>query len=307
MHDHRLIAGTIITCLFFGACAFQEDRAFTISRPSADGREIVRIDLDRPLHFITTDGTDMVAPAGSYLVEETEDAQLRLLSEEHAPILLAADHMTHDIALPAPFALTFAAQEDQPHLLLLMPDGRALDAIASVSGIRTRDTQRVSRHYRFSPESGTLKFGNGIAGATPPAGSSIVTPSYRIGAGAAGATGSESELSMINLQSVISQRQTALQLTQAILAAQHERFHLEYNSNRPGGDYAQRVLQSAEACRTACAAEGICQAFTFVKPATAGGNGQCFLKQAVPTPVAAACCISGKRKSAQEEILGNVR
>ncbi len=111
---------------------------------------------------------------------------------------------------------------------------------------------------------------------------------------------------MINLQSLISQRQTALQLTQAILAAQHERFHLEYDSNRPGGDYAQRVVQSAELCRTACAAEGICQAFTFVKPSTTGANGQCFLKHAVPPPVAAPCCISGKRKSAQEEIIGNV-
>ena len=112
---------------------------------------------------------------------------------------------------------------------------------------------------------------------------------------------------MINLQSLISQRQTAVQLTQAILAAQNERFRLEYNSNRPGHDYAQRLVQSGELCRTACAAEGICRAFTFVKPATAGTNGHCLLKQAVPSPVVAPCCISSKRKSAQEEIIGNVR
>lgn len=112
---------------------------------------------------------------------------------------------------------------------------------------------------------------------------------------------------MVNLQSLISQRQTAAQLTQAILAAQNERFHLEYDSNRPGGDYAQRLVKSAELCRAACAAEGICQAFTFVKPATAGATGHCVLKQAVHPPVSAPCCISGKRKSAQEEIIGNVR
>lgn len=304
---HDLTVAALTACLLFSACAFPQEAPSTGSLSGREVHEPSSIDLDRPLHFITTDGTEGVTPAGSYRVEQTQDAQLQLLSAEHAPILIAADHMTHDIDLSAPFALIFAEQDDQPHVLLLLPDGRALDAIGSVSGIRPRDAQRIARHYQFIPESGTVRFGNGIAGATVPAGSSTITSSYRTGAGASGATGSGSELSMINLQSLISQRQTAVQLTQAILAAQNERFHLEYDSNRPGGDYAQRLVQNAELCRTACAAEGICQAFTFVKPATPGTNGHCALKQAVPPPVAAPCCISGKRKSAQEEIISNVR
>ena len=112
---------------------------------------------------------------------------------------------------------------------------------------------------------------------------------------------------MIQLQSLISQRQTALALTTAIFNAQNERFHLEYGMNRPGANYAQRMEATPEACRTSCSGDPTCQAFTFVKPPAGTTSGQCFLKRAVPAPVAASCCISGKRKSAQEEIMGNIR
>ena len=52
--------------------------------------------------------------------------------------------------------------------------------------------------------------------------------------GSTGHVGSGWELEMINLQSLISQRQTALALTTAIVNAQNERFHLEYGMNSTG-------------------------------------------------------------------------
>lgn len=302
----RLLIG-FSTCLLFGACVSQQADT-SIPSPSATGaQDAVTINLDQPLHFTTAEGTDVLAPPGSYRIEPTEGAQLRLLSDERAPILIAADRTTHDIDLSIPFALTFAQQEDRPHVLLLMPDGQALDAVGSLSGIRPRDAARINRHYQFVAESGTVKFGEGTSGQRPPSAQSTISSSYRAGIGAAGNVGAGGELQMIQLQSLISQRQTALALTTAIVNAQNERFHLEYGMNRPGADYAQRMEPTPEACRTSCSGDQTCQAFTFVKPNAGIANGQCYLKRAVPAPVAAPCCISAKRKSAQEEIIGNIR
>ena len=307
VRHHQVVLGTVATCLLLGGCASWQDAPSTLSTASTGVREAVLIDLDKPLHFMTTEGADTVVPAGSYLLEQAQGAQLRLLSDGRAPILIAADHTTHDIDLSIPFALTFAQQEDQPHVLLLMPDGQAFDAIGSLSGIRSRDAQRVTRHYQYSAESGTVKFGDGTSGRRPPSTQSTISSSYREGIGATGNREAGGELQMIQLQSLISQRQTALALTTAIFNAQNERFHLEYGMNRPGADYAQRMEATPEACRTSCSGDPTCQAFTFVKPLAGTTSGQCFLKRAVPDPVAASCCISGKRKSAQEEIMGNIR
>ena len=307
MHHHQLIVATVATCLLLGACAFRQDAPSTVSTPSTESHEAVLIDLDRPLYFMTIDGADTIAPAGSYRVEPAQDAQMRLLPDGRAPILIAADRTTHDIDLSIPFALTFAEQENQPHVLLLMPDGQALDAVGSLSGIRPREAQLVTRHYQFSPQSGTVNFGEGTSGQRPPSAQSTISSSYRAGIGAVGNVGAGGELQMIDLQSLISQRQTAVALTTAIINAQNEHFHLEYGVNRPGADYAQRLEASPEACRTSCSGNQSCQAFTFVKPPSGALNGQCLLKRAVPAPVPATCCISGKRKSAQEEIVGNIR
>jgi hypothetical protein len=47
---------------------------------------------------------------------------------------------------------------------------------------------------------------------------------------------------MIQLQTLIADRQQAEALSQVVLAAQqHERFRLEYNWDRPGGDYVPRA------------------------------------------------------------------
>jgi len=66
--------------------------------------------------------------------------------------------------------------------------------------------------------------------------------------------------------------------------SQIEPVHLEYNTNRPGGDYGQRAILSAEACRTICSADGTCQAVTFVKPSPGTSMGPCYLTQTVPAP-----------------------
>jgi hypothetical protein len=70
----------------------------------------------------------------------------------------------------------------------------------------------------------------------------------------------------------------------------------EDNVNRPGGDYRNFDLSQAswEQCRAACAADGACKAYTYVRPGVQGPSARCWLKNSVPGPVAAGgCCISG--------------
>ncbi len=64
---------------------------------------------------------------------------------------------------------------------------------------------------------------------------------------------------------------------------------IEFRTNRPGSDYRDFDLDTAEpeACRVACLREAQCRAFSF-RPKMAGPyfkTNHCWLKNAVPPPV----------------------
>jgi hypothetical protein len=280
------------------------------------GSTALAIQLDKTVHFTAPDGAPILAAPDAYLVEQTTDAQLRLVpGKGGSPLIVAAETSTHDLEVSAPFPLVLALNDDARDVVLLMPDGTALNAAGSLSGVRARDIVRQRRHYQLAyqlnPATGQVQFGDGAIGQRLPAGQPSVSSNYRIGAGASGNPGasstSDSGVSMIPLLSVVSDRQVTQALAAAVTAAQHEQFRLEYDSNRPGGDYAQRTEVSPESCRGVCVGDGTCQSFTFVKPPPGVMAGQCFLKRTVPTPVSDRCCLSGKRKSAAEEVIGNIR
>ena len=303
----------LVILLFLGlsACAMHE----APQPPLNTDRSQTTIQLDKTMHFTAPDGVPVLAAPDNYLVEQTADAQLRLVPDKGgSPLIVAADTGTHDLEVSAPFPLILALNDDARDIILLMPDGTALDARGSLSGVRTRDIVRTRRHYQLAyqlnPATGQVQFGDGATGQRPPAGQSHVSSNYRVGDGASGnpstTSSGDSEVSMIQLQSGVSSRQTMLALTTAVTAAQHEHFRLEYDSNRPGSDYGQRTTVSPEACRAICSADGTCQAFTFVKPPAGASAGQCYLKQAVPAQIGNPCCISAKRKSAAQEFIGNI-
>ena len=300
----------ILLSLGLSACAMHE-----APHPSLNAdRSQTTIQIDNAIHFSAPDGASVRAAPDAYLVEQTADAQLRLMPDKGgSPLLLAADTGTHDLEVSAPFPLILALNDDARDIILLMPDGTALHARGSLSGVRTRDTVRARRHYhlayQFDQATGQVQFDNGAIGQRPPTGQSSVLPNYRVGAGASNYSreaASGAEVSMIELQTVLSNRQVALALTVGMMAAQQEPFHLEYNTNRPGNDYGQRTTVSPEACRAICSADGACQAFTFVKPPAGASAGQCYLKQLVPAQIGNPCCISAKRKSTQQELVGNI-
>lgn len=282
---------------------------------AADAQSSSSVELTIAIHFIAPDGKPVLAAPDEYLVEKTPEAQLKIVPRKGgAPLIISADKVTHDIDLSAPIPLLLDSSDDVRTMVLLVPDGTALEATGSLSGMHSRGIVRPRRHYQLAyqldPATGQLQFGDGTAGQRPTAGSANVSSNYRVGAGALGSVNSpvsrDNELEMIALQSLLSQRAMAVALASNMLAAMNEPFHLEYNTDRPGGDYGQRATVSPAACRSICSADGACQAFTFGKPLSPAANGQCFLKRTVPAPVASGCCISAKRKSAQQGIIGNM-
>jgi hypothetical protein len=69
----------------------------------------------------------------------------------------------------------------------------------------------------------------------------------------------------------------------------------ERDTDRPGMDYRGLDLPRSDwhLCQAECDGDARCQAWTFVKPGYQGRNARCWLKQGVPDPRPADCCVSG--------------
>ena len=60
----------------------------------------------------------------------------------------------------------------------------------------------------------------------------------------------------------------------------HAAMAQEYDTDRPGGDYRTLRLSAADfnLCRSACAKDESCVAWTYVRPDGEGGRARCRLK-----------------------------
>jgi hypothetical protein len=78
-----------------------------------------------------------------------------------------------------------------------------------------------------------------------------------------------------------------------------ESFALETNTDRPGMDYNNYDLPSANPslCEQACNSDPDCKAFTYVKPGVQGPKPRCWLKNGIPTATPNSCCDSGVKGS----------
>lgn len=100
--------------------------------------------LEQPSHFTAPDGADVLVAPGTYRVEQSAETKLRLVADfPQSAIEIQATATTHEETLASPLALALAeeGQEDDVHLVLLLPDGRGLDATGSLSGTRARATR----------------------------------------------------------------------------------------------------------------------------------------------------------------------
>jgi hypothetical protein len=116
--------------------------------------------LEKAVHFITPDGSDIQVPSGTYLVEPAGDSSLRLSPNGgQPPVEIQAANIAHDepLSVPVSMAVIEEGQEDEVHLVFLLPDGRGLDAVGSYSGVRTRDVVQVLGRVQIQSAVSRLK------------------------------------------------------------------------------------------------------------------------------------------------------
>lgn len=83
-----------------------------------------------------------------------------------------------------------------------------------------------------------------------------------------------------------------------------DKFTVEKNTDRPGGDYKDFDLSESkyQLCQNACANDSSCQAYTYVNPGVQGSKARCWLKNTVPAAGSSSCCISGVKKGNEKGV-----
>jgi hypothetical protein len=77
----------------------------------------------------------------------------------------------------------------------------------------------------------------------------------------------------------------------------------ERNTDRPGGDYTSFDIGGGPAvCRSACANDQRCVAWTFVRENVQAPSQRCWLKTSVGPPSFSRCCVSGVMTAAPEAL-----
>ncbi len=146
-----------------------EPAASTGAEASTSESAPTLIRLTPASHFTGADGADIRIPAGTYRLERSGPELMRLSAEGDAsPLIVQAVEASHDfdIVEPVAFWASVEGYEDEQHLLLLLPDGTALEAIGSYSGTRSRGSSfsALSRlALRPSPAPGKI-----VPGLRPP-------------------------------------------------------------------------------------------------------------------------------------------
>lgn len=113
--------------------------------------------IDQPIHFMASDGSDVVAEAGTYQVDAA-DSRLSLTAEGRTPLFLDAQATTHNEKIESPLAVLVPGDDlDVLHVVLLLPNGQALDAPGSRSGVLSRAASRAPLSALTIHERGTVQ------------------------------------------------------------------------------------------------------------------------------------------------------
>jgi hypothetical protein len=102
------------------------------------------ITLDRIVHFTAPDFTNATAHPDIYHVIEAGTNRLKLKEVKRQRVLIIEALGTHHSeSLTTPVALYLQDDEKFPHVLLLLPGGKALEAVGSYDAVRSRGTRFV--------------------------------------------------------------------------------------------------------------------------------------------------------------------
>jgi hypothetical protein len=98
------------------------------------------VEFDREVHFLTPNGQDVVLPPGSYTVKAFGEG-LRFASVDREgtdSITVQGKSTTHEASVTKPEPVIIKGDDDQQFVILLMPAGKAIEAVGSNSGVFSR-------------------------------------------------------------------------------------------------------------------------------------------------------------------------
>lgn len=146
--------------------------AITACTAVSNGPPPSGITLKKTVHFSGAEGTSVIAQAGTYRVEDAGEGHLRLMPQDGGTgIVVQAQTTKYDGPLSDLLALSIPYREDEHHVVLLKPDGTALDALGTYSGVTSRATatlvplsSSLIYQYRYS----TQPLSSGTSSTSPP-------------------------------------------------------------------------------------------------------------------------------------------
>ena len=103
---------------------------------------LTTINIDRPIHFLAADGSDVVVRPGTYQLEVAEEWLRLVPGERKDAVLLEAIQILHDENLQTAKALSQSEDADEHRIGLLLPGGKGLEAVGSIGGTRSRAVKR---------------------------------------------------------------------------------------------------------------------------------------------------------------------
>ena len=111
----------------------------------ASQNEDATITVERAIHFLNAEDTDVVVPPKDYAIHADPSKELLFLKPMNGgqPIQITAQGIKHEEQILTATPLSFSEKDDEHRLLLLQPDGTGLEAIGSYSGIHSRASRQT--------------------------------------------------------------------------------------------------------------------------------------------------------------------
>ena len=102
---------------------------------AADSNASPTVSLTQTVHFLDATGQDRVVGPGEFRVEAAGKSGLKLTpADGKEPIVIEGQGGS----IKAPVALSVPVNEDEHHLVLLLPEGQFVEVAGSANGIKSR-------------------------------------------------------------------------------------------------------------------------------------------------------------------------
>jgi hypothetical protein len=143
---YRLVFTVVITCVLIGnPCTDPQQGRIAMASDMFDlftAEDLTTVTIDQTVYFNTPDGGDAIVTPGIYRILLDEQSGLRFvpIRRNKETLLVQAVKTSHRDTVPSPVAVYLPDETNIPHIVLLLPGGKGLEAVGSFSGVRTRGT-----------------------------------------------------------------------------------------------------------------------------------------------------------------------